>query len=439
MSQSDNHLHGASAHPVLSGELKHSQVILLKNARLLDPQNQQDRGIQPELWLRDGRLQENAPLSLDQEPCDVIDATGMWLMPALVDLCGRLREPGQQQHGTLKSEGKAARANGILHVVLPPDTRPVQESGALLAGLRKKALEDGGIHLHTLGALTKGLAGEQPANLAGLKQGGCIGVSNARGAFASDDVMLRTLEYAASLGLTVFFYPEEADLAKDGCVHDGFIASRQGLTGIPRLAESVALAKQLLMVEQTGIRAHFGLLSCRSSVEQIRLAKAKGLPVTADVAMHQLFLTDQEIDGFNSLAHVRPPLRSEQDRQQLRQGVAEGIIDAICSHHEPLSKTAKLAPFADTEAGISAFDTYVALGCQLVAEGVLTPLTLSACLSTRPAAIAGIESFRESTAGWVLLDPTQRWTVGDDSMVSLGKNTPFRHQELMGKVHRVFD
>lgn len=408
-------------------------MIQIDNVRFLDVTHQTD-AVQT-VYLSNGQM-VNPP----HDPSRIverIDGTGKWLMPALVDLCARLREPGEQQHGTLKSEGHAARAAGFLHVVIPPDTKPVLENGALLQGLRRKAYDDGGIHLHILGALTKGLAGQQPANLAGLKQGGCIAVSNARAGFADDDVLLRTLEYAGTLGLTVFFYPEEPSLAKDGCVHDGFIASRQGLVGIPETAETVALAKQLLMVEATGVRAHFSQLSCGASVELIRIAKRRGLPISADVAMHQLHLSDQWIDGFNVLAHVRPPLRSEDDRQQLRQGVAEGVIDAICSHHEPLSDSAKLAPFADTLAGISGFDTFMALAVKLVSDGVLTPLQLTERIVHAPSRIAGIESYRHATGGWVLIDPQTQWTVQADQLQSAGRNTPFYGQTLMGRVERL--
>lgn len=408
-------------------------MIQIDNVRFLDVTHQTD-AVQT-VYLSNGQM-VNPPHD-HSWIAERIDGTGKWLMPALVDLCARLREPGEQQHGTLKSEGHAARAAGFLHVVIPPDTKPVLENGALLQGLRRKAYDDGGIHLHILGALTKGLAGQQPANLAGLKQGGCIAVSNARAGFADDDVLLRTLEYAGTLGLTVFFYPEEPTLAKDGCVHDGFIASRQGLVGIPETAETVALAKQLLMVEATGVRAHFSQLSCGASVELIRIAKRRGLPISADVAMHQLHLSDQWIDGFNVLAHVRPPLRSEDDRQQLRQGVAEGVIDAICSHHEPLSDSAKLAPFADTLAGISGFDTFMALAVKLVNDGVLTPLQLTERIVHAPSRIAGIESYRHATGGWVLIDPQTQWTVQADQLQSAGRNTPFYGQALMGRVERL--
>lgn len=361
-----------------------------------------------------------------------------WLLPPLVDLCARLREPGQQQHGTLASEGVAARANGFLHVVIPPDTDPVLENGSLLKGLRERALEDGGIYLHVLGALSAGLEGERPSNLAGLKKGGCIAVSNARRPFSNDMVLLRTLEYAATFGLKVFFYPDEPHLSKDGVAHEGYIASFHGLQGIPWIAETVALSTQLLMVEETGIAAHFSQLTCKSSVELMRWAKDKGLPVTCDVAMHQLYLTDDNLEGFNAMAYVLPPLRSNTDQQALRRGLKDGTIDAICSHHEPLNATAKKAPFAESTPGISNFDTFMALACQLVRDEVLTTEQLVDKICLNPAKIAGIEAQYERIGGAVLVDPNLEWQVTAERMHSDGKNTPFFNQHMQGCVVETF-
>ena len=366
-----------------------------------------------------------------------ISTDGKWLLPPLVDLCARLREPGHQSHGTLASEGRAARQNGFLHVVMPPDTSPVLENGSLLKGLKQKAWADGGIYLHVLGALSAGLEGKQPANLAGLKQGGAIGVSNTAAGFESDLVLLRCLEYAATFDIKVFFYPDEPSLSAGGVAHDGYIASFHGLQGIPWLAETIALSKQLLMVEETGITAHFSQITCRTSVELIRHAKQKGLPITCDVAMHQLHLTDDDLQGFNSLAYVLPPLRSNTDQQALRQGLTDGTIDAICSHHEPLSKTAKQAPFAQCQAGISNFDTFMALAVRLVHEGVLTGEQLVEKICLNPARIAQIGDFYQDKGGAVLVNPNLSWQVTEDTMQSAGKNTPFIGQTLMGKVEQV--
>ncbi|WP_413519672.1 dihydroorotase [Psychrobacter glacincola] len=362
----------------------------------------------------------------------------MWLLPPLVDLCARLREPGQQQHGTLESEGRAARANGFLHVVIPPDTNPILENGSLLKGLRERALEDGGIYLHILGALTAGLEGERPSNIAGLKKGGCIAVSNARRPFQNDLVLLRTLEYAATFGMKVFFYPDEPSLSGDGVAHEGYIASYHGLQGIPWIAETVALSTQLLMVEETGIAAHFSQLSCKSSIELMRWAKSKKLPVTCDVAMHQLYLTDDNLEGFNSMAYVLPPLRSNTDQKALLRGLRDGTIDAICSHHEPLNSTAKKAPFAESTPGISNFDTFMALACQLVKDEVLTLEQLVDKICLNPAKIAGISEQYQNIGGAVVVDPNLEWQVTSESMLSNGKNTPFFNQTLKGRVVETF-
>jgi len=407
-------------------------IVKIENVRVLDPIQQTD--LVQTVYLEQGKL-----VAASEQVETTLDGQGKWLMPTMVDLCARLREPGQQQHGTLKSEGRAARENGILHVFTPPDSKPiVQDNGALIHGLVEKAMLDGGIHLQVIGAQTQGLKGQQPANMAALKKGGCTAVSNANASFANDDVVIRTLEYAAGLGLTVVFYAEEPQIAKDGCVHEGFIASRQGLPMIPALAETVAIAKYLLMIEATGVHAHFSLLSCGASVELIKIAKEKGLPVTADVAMHQLHLTDRLIDGFNALAHVRPPLRSEKDQERLRQAVKDGVIDAICTHHEPLSSSAKMAPFAETEPGFTAFDTYVSLGVQLVKEGLFTPLEWVEKVTLAPAKVASMQERWAQEAGWVLVDPELEWTLTKESILSQGKNTPLINQTLTGKVLQTF-
>ena len=407
-------------------------IVKIENVRVLDPIQQTDN-IQT-VYIANGKLVQTT-----ENADETINGQGKWLMPTMLDLCARVREPGQQQHGTLKSEGKAARENGILHVFTPPDSKPiVQDNGALLHGLVEKAMLDGGIHLQVIGAQTQGLNGKQPANMAGLKKGGCTAVSNANATFEDDDVVLRTLEYAAGLDMMVVFYPEEHQIAKDGCVHEGFIASRQGLPMIPALAETIAIAKYLLMIEAAGVKAHFGLLSSGASVALIEAAKAKGLPVTADVAMHQLHLTEHLIDGFNSLAHVRPPLRSEQDKQLLRQGVKDGVIDAICTHHEPLSGSAKLAPFAETLPGISAFDTYVSFGVQLINEGLFSPLEWVEKVTLAPAKVANMTERWAQESGWVLVDPDLVWTVSKESILSHGKNTPLIDQEMRGKVIHTF-
>lgn len=411
------------------------QRILLQGGRVFDTARCIDRVA--DVLVENGCVVAMGSEARSMSPDVVYDVTGCMVLPALIDLCASLRE-GEAQHGSIASETQAAAKAGFAHVVLPPNAKLIIDNPALVAQIKEKAQKADFVTVYPLGALTKGLAGQQPANMHALHQAGCLAVTNARQPMANDETLLRCLEYAASLNLTVFFYPEEPSLAT-GCAHDGFTASRLGLASIPRVAETIALAKQLLLVEETGVRAHFSQLSCKGSVELMRIAKEKGLPVTADVAMHQLHLTDAAIDGFNSLAHVNPPLRSEEDRLALCAGVQAGIIDAICSHHQPLNAAAKLAPFADTEAGISSIEMVVPLGLKLVRDGVLTEDVLWRALTSNPAKILGINAGDLSAQGGVVVVDVQKiWSVAPENLVSQGHNTPFLGMMVQGQARDVW-
>ncbi len=409
-----------------------NQVIRYTGARVIDPASGLD--LVRDVIISDGRLLAHGS-EASVTVTETHSADGLWITPAFVDLCARLREPGPRQHGTIASETRAAAAAGFRHLALPPDTHPVIDHGAMAVQVIEKAQAAGHARVYPIGALTRGLEGKSLASMGGLKSAGCIGVGQARQPVASVETLLRCLEYAGSLGLTVFFSPEELSLAT-GSAHDGFMAARLGLTGIPDTAETVALATALLLVEQTGVRAHFGQLSCKASVELIRIAKDKGLAVTADVAMHQLHLTDAAIDGFNAMAHVRPPLRRETDRLALIEGVRAGVIDAICSDHQPLNASAKLAPFAEALPGMSTLETVLPLGLALVESGQLGAGRLIEALTLSPAHVMGLDVGRleAADAGVLLIDPQARWTVTADSLLSAGKNSYFLGQELQGRV-----
>ncbi|MEO6698514.1 MAG: dihydroorotase [Paraperlucidibaca sp.] len=409
-----------------------SASIVYRGIRVIDPAQGIDDVTDARLCV--GQAVVLGAAALSGTACEERDGSGLWLTPAFVDLCARLREPGPKKHGTIASETRAARAGGFGHIVLPPDTNPVIDHGALATQVIEKAQAAGFAKVYPLGAMTRGLEGKALAGMGGLKAAGCVGVSQARKPLASSETLLRCLEYASSMDMTVFFSPEEASLAV-GSAHDGFMASRMGLVGIPDTAETIALATALLLVEQTGVRAHIGQLSCAASVELIRIAKAKGLPVTADVAMHQLHLTEMAIDGFNAMAHVRPPLRRESDRLALIAGVRDGVIDAICSDHQPLNASAKLAPFAEALPGMSTLETVLPLGLRLVASGDLTALRLIEALTSSPARIIALPIGRLSLAcGAVVIDPRVSWQVGDADWQSTGRNSLFAGQMLSGRV-----
>ena len=409
-----------------------SIAIAYRGIRVIDPAQGLDLVTDARICAGEPTILGEAALS--DSSIEVRDGKGLWLTPAFVDLCARLREPGPKKHGTIASETRAARAGGFGHVVMPPDTNPVIDHGALAAQVIEKAHAAGFAKVYPLGAMTRGLEGSALAGMGGLKAAGCVGVSQARNPLASTETLLRCLEYASSMDMTVFFSLEEPSLAK-GSAHDGFMASRMGLTGIPDTAETVALATAILLVEQTGVRAHIGQLSCAASVELIRNAKARGLPVTADVSMHQLHLTEMAIDGFNAMAHVRPPLRRESDRLALIAGVRDGVIDAICSDHQPLNASAKLAPFAEALPGMSTLETVLPMGLRLVTNGDLTEQRLIEALTSAPAGVIAQPIGSLSLAsGAVVIDPLLSWQACDANWQSVGRNSLFAGQTLSGRV-----
>ena len=299
-----------------------------------------------------------------------------------------------------------------------------------------RAREAGHAKVYPIGALSKGLAGEQLAELVALRDAGCVAFGNGLSNFPSNRVLCRALEYAATFNLTVVFHSQDADLAAGGLAHEGPMASFLGLAGIPETAETVALSRHLLLVEQTGVRAHFSQLSSARAAEMIAAAQNRGLPVTADVALYQLLLTDEALRDFSSLYHVQPPLRTHKDRDGLRQAVKDGVIQAISSHHQPHEPDAKLAPFAATEAGISSVELLLPLALQLVSEGLLDLPTLLARLSCGPASALRLPAGRLAVgapADLVLFDP-QGSTLAGSSWFSRGRNCPFIGEQLPGKV-----
>ncbi|MFU8836717.1 MAG: dihydroorotase [Thiohalomonadaceae bacterium] len=409
--------------------------IHISGGRLIDPANQRDEVI--DLYLAEGRVVGIGTAPADFVAEQHIDASGKLVCPGLVDLQARLREPGQKHKGSIASESAAAAASGVTTLCCPPDTKPVIDSPAVAEQIQHRARAVGLSRVLPIGALTQGLDGGQLANMQALQQAGCVVVSNALRPVTSTLVQRRAMEYAATLGLTVFINAEDPWLAADGCVHEGALSTRMGLPGIPECAEVVAVGRDLMLIEQAGVRAHFSQLSTLRAVEMIADAKARGLMVSADVSAHQLFLTEMDASDFNSLCHVRPPLRSQRDRDGLRAAVASGVIDAICSDHQPHDRDAKLAPFAATEAGISALETLLPLSLRLVEEGVLSLSRAIAALSSGPARILGIEAGQlgiDSIADICIIDPDAPWQVSAAQLRSAGKNTPFEGWELRGQV-----
>ena len=303
--------------------------------------------------------------------------------------------------------------------------------------VHQRAAASGLARVEVLGALTRELDGRNIAEMGALREAGCLGVSNALQPVNDTEVMRRAMEYAATFGLTVFVHAEDPWLSKGGLVHDGAVSTRLGLPGIPEIAESIGVARELLLVEQTGTRVHFCHLSTGPAVDMIRDARASGLPVSADVAIHQLLLSEEDVGSFDGLCHVRPPVRSIDDRDRLRAGVRAGVLGSICSDHQPHEVDAKLNPFSETEPGISGLDSLLALVLGLVEEQAFPLSVAVAALTSGPADALGIDRGTLSVgavADVCVYDPQERWVLDDAAMLSRGHNTPFRGRELKGRV-----
>ncbi len=416
--------------------------IIIKNGRLIDPANNIDQIA--DIKVSHGKIDAiKAGNTIPAGDARVIDATDLTVIPGLVDCCARLREPGLENKATIQSETVAAARAGITTLCCPPDTDPVIDEPAVVELINRKTENSAHSHVVTLGALTSGLHGEHLSEMFALQQAGCVGVSNCRQPVENSLILKRAFAYAATFGLRVFIEPDEHWLSIGGCVHEGKIATRLGLKGIPVSAETIAIARALELVAETGVSAHFGRLSSARGAEMIARAKNEQLPVTADVSAHQLHLTEQDISSFNSACHVIPPLRTQRDMEALRSAVADGSIDAICSDHQPHNIDAKQSPFASTEAGISALETMLPLCLRLSQQSGFNLSEVINKITQAPANILGQNAGTLSIgakADICLFDENEDWQLTTDTIHSHGKNTPFLGWNFQGKVkHSIVD
>ena len=418
-----------------------SNCLHIQGGHLIDPANHINE--QKDLFIENGSIVAVGEKPQDFNTEQTIHAQGKIVCPGLIDLGVHLREPGEEHKATIYSETEAAARSGITTLICMPDTRPVIDTPAVWELIRRRAKACGNARVLAIGALTKDLAGEQLAEMGALQQAGCVAVSNSRQPMANTLVTRHALEYARTFDLPVILCSEDPHLRAGGCVHEGSIATRLGLPGIPTAAETVAISRDLALTEHTDSRSHFHTLSTGRAIEKIRQAKQSGARLSADVAIHQLFLLDTDIDNFNTSCHVDPPFRTQTDRDMLRQGVAEGDIEVICSDHQPHEADAKTEPFPLTAPGISGLETLLPLCLKLVEEHILDLPTAIARLTQGPADALGLPLGRlnvGASADICIFDPDKIWTLDPDKMHSSGKNTPFRHWEFRGKVtHTLFE
>jgi dihydroorotase len=391
-----------------------------------------------DLFLQDGKIVGIGKRPTGFKAKQTIDAANHQVMPGLIDCQARLRDPGEPEKANIESETAAAIKNGITSLCIPPDTQPPIDNSATVELIHhRNEMYGHQARVYPIGALTRSLGGEQLSNMGSLKANGCIAFSNAKKPFANNLVQRRAMDYAAGQHSLIIIQPLDHDLLGDGCAHEGAIATRLGLPAIPEAAETAALAKDIELVAQTGARTHFGQLSCARSVDMIRRAKAKGLPITADCAIHQLFLTDHDIGHFDSNMFTIPPLRSQYDRDALRAGVADGTIDCLCSDHQPHEIDAKLKPFPSAEPGMSGLDTLLPLALRLADEGVLPLAQLIAKLTLYPANILDLPGGSIApgeVADLIIVNPEAHWICKAANFISKGKNTGFEGWDFRGRV-----
>ena len=413
----------------------HYARIRIRGGRVIDPAAGIDAG--QDVFVADGRIAGLGAPPDGFRAEHEIDAGGCIVCPGLIDISARVREPGQEHKATIAAESLAAAGGGITTLCCPPDTQPVIDTPAVTELIRQRAEAAGLVRIVTLGALTRGLAGEHLSEMAALRKAGCVGVSNALQPLANPLVLRRAMEYAATFDLTVFLHADDHWLSNGGCAHEGRVATRMGLPGIPEAAETAAVARDLALIQQTGVRAHFCRLTCERSVRMVARAQYDGLPVSADAAIPYLYLSEIDISDFNSQCHLIPPLRTVEDRQGLREALRRGTLSAVCSDHQPHEPDAKLGPFPATEPGISGIDTLLPLALQLAHESLLPLPDLLHRLTRGPAEILGLPGGTlaiGAPADICIFDPERTWIVSPQTMHSSGHNTPFMGWEMKGRV-----
>jgi dihydroorotase len=415
--------------------------LLIQNGRVIDPASGFDQT--GDVAIAAGRIVAMGQAPADFSPSRVIDAQGCIVAPGLVDLAARLREPGQEHAGMLESEMAAAVAGGVTSLVCPPDTEPVLDEPGLVEMLRYRAEKLHQARVLPLGALTVGLKGDVLTEMGQLTAAGCVGFSQAEVPISSTQVLQRALQYASTFGFTVWLRPQELHLGK-GVAASGPLATRMGLSGVSVAAETIALHTIFELVRSTRTRVHLCRISSAQGVDLIRKAKAEGLPVTADVSINSLHLTDADMGYFDSRARLTPVLRLQRDRDALRAGLADGTLDVLVSDHTPVYADAKALPFAEAEPGATGMELLWSLALKWGQDAGLPVTQVLSRITADPARVLGstLGSLQDSVghlavggvADVCVLSTEGHWLVSDAALRSQGKSTPFSGYELPGRV-----
>ena len=415
--------------------------LLIRNGRVMDPASNFDAVC--DIAIAAGRIVSIRNIPAGFTPSRAIDASGCIVAPGLIDLAARLREPGHEHEGMLESEMAAAVAGGVTALVCPPDTYPVLDEPGLVEMLKMRAEKLHQARVFPLGALTRNLQGEVLTEMAELTEAGCIGFGQAEVPLANTLVMQRALLYAATYGYTVWLRPQELHLGQ-GVAASGALATRLGLAGVPVAAETIALHTIFELMKATGARVHLCRLSSAAGIDLVRQAKLAGLPVTCDVSINSLLLTDADIGFFDSRMRLNPPLRQQRDRDALQSALADGTIDALVSDHTPVDADAKTLPFAEAEPGATGLELLLSLALKWGSDSGVDLRRALATVTSEPARVLGSAlGTLQASAGRLVeggvadvcvFDPQAMWTVTPAALRSQGKHTPFSGYEIPGCV-----
>jgi dihydroorotase len=409
--------------------------IHIRNGRVIDPMNARDEIA--DVFVAAGKIVAVGHAPADFHANRTLDASGLIVCPGLIDLSVRLREPGYEYKATLESEMLAAASGGITSLACPPDTDPPLDEPGLVEMLKFRAKNLPGPRVYPIGALTEKLDGKMLTEMAELTEAGCRAFTQADAPMSDTLVLLRAMEYAATFDFSLWLRPQDVALARGGVAHDGAVASRLGLPGIPALAETVALATILQLARETGARVHLARLSTRDGIAMVRAAKAQGLAVTCDVAINHVHLSENDLVGFDSHFHLVPPLRGLRDRDAIREALRDGSIDALCSDHTPVDEDEKQVPFGESAPGASGVELLLPLTLKWAREMGVPLLQAIDLIAWKPAQILGVPGGNLSVgscADICIFDETAEWIVTPKTLSSQGGNTPFLNQPMHGRV-----
>ncbi|MBR5270876.1 MAG: dihydroorotase [Clostridia bacterium] len=412
--------------------------ILIKNGQVIDPANNINEVL--DIYINNGKIQDvgkNLAKELEGLDIQIIDATNMVVAPGLVDMHVHLREPGQEYKEDIETGTRAAVMGGVTSVACMPNTKPVTDNQAVIKFIGQRAKEVGYANVYPIGAVSKNLEGKELAEIGEMKYAGAVAISDDGKPVYNSSLMRRAIQYADMFDIKVISHCEDQSLADEGVMNDGFIATRLGLKGIPNAAEDVQIARDILIAEELGMSVHIAHVSTKGGVELVRQAKARGVKVTCETCPHYFSLTEEACDGFNTLAKMNPPLRTQEDVEAIKNGLKDGTIDCIVTDHAPHHPDEKMCEFAAALNGIVGLETSLGLAIKcLVNEGVLTMSELIEKMSYNPSKILGIAKGtlgEGKIADITIFNPNEKWTVDITKLNSKSKNSPFHGFELYGK------